>query len=101
MLIADLLGLVLSIVVVRGIWRLVGGVIEGLSGTSGQAGAQGRTPFGPRDRGGVPAQGVQMVRDPVCGTYVVPNRALSLGDGSRQVFFCSPDCRDRFRARTA
>ena len=45
------------------------------------------------------ARGVQMVRDPVCGTYVVPDRALALTDGSGPVFFCSADCRDKYRAR--
>jgi len=42
-----------------------------------------------------------MVRDPVCGTYVIPDRAVALSDGSGQVFFCSTNCRDKYRARTA
>ena len=40
-----------------------------------------------------------MVRDPVCGIYVVPDRALSLAHGSGPVYFCSADCRDKYRAR--
>jgi hypothetical protein len=35
----------------------------------------------------------------VCGTYVVPSRALALADGSRQLFFCSAGCRDAYQAR--
>jgi YHS domain-containing protein len=42
-----------------------------------------------------------MVRDPVCGTFVVPDRAVRLTDGREPVFFCSTACRDKFRARTA
>jgi YHS domain-containing protein len=48
----------------------------------------------------VPQSGVQMVRDPVCGTFLLPDRALTLGDGRTQVFFCSDACRDKYR-RTA
>jgi YHS domain-containing protein len=51
--------------------------------------------------GSAPARGIQMVRDPVCGTFVVPDRAVALADGSRQVYFCSANCRDKYRARTA
>ncbi len=71
----------------RAFWRLMDGVVEGLSGV-------------PRSRRpDVPARGVQMVRDPVCGTYVVPDRAVALTDGAQQVFFCSAACRDKYRAR--
>ena len=93
MLIEDLLWLVLSAVVVRAIWRLVDGVFAGMNG-------QGRSAGQPRgSTSGPPAHGVQMVRDPVCATYIVPDRALFLTDGSRQVFFCSTACRDAYRAR--
>ena len=91
MLFVDLLWLILSVVVVRAAWRLIDGVMEGMSGQSSR----------PRQRqgGGVPAQGVQMVRDPVCGTFVLPSSALVVADGSRRVFFCSATCRDKYRAR--
>jgi hypothetical protein len=76
---------ILSIVVARAFWRLVDGVIAGLSGqpsaTSGEI------------------RGVQMARDPVCGTYVVPERAIAMNDGRQQVFFCSTGCRDKYRAK--
>ncbi len=42
-----------------------------------------------------------MARDPVCGTYVVPERAVTMADGPRLVYFCSTACRDKFRARRA
>jgi YHS domain-containing protein len=90
MVLLDLLLLVLATVMARAVWRVVDGVREGLSGRA------------PRRQGGnVPARGIQMVRDPVCGTYVIPDRAVALADGSRRVFFCSANCRDKYRARTA
>jgi YHS domain-containing protein len=69
----------------RTFWRIVDAFVEGMTG-------QPRHPQ-------VPQQGVQMVRDPVCGTFVVPDRALSIVDGRTRQFFCSERCRDAFRAR--
>ena len=77
--------LILSIFVARAFWRMLDGIIEGYSG---------RTPRSNLSRG------VQMARDPVCGTFVVPDRAVAITDGRRQVFFCSVVCRDKYRAQT-
>lgn len=77
---------ILYILVARAVWRLVGGIVDGLTG---------------QPRQGVPERGVHMVRDPVCGTYVVPERAVAISDGRAQVFFCSTACRDTYLARTA
>jgi len=77
--------LILLTFVARAFWRLVDGIF---AGTSGRA---------PR----VPRSGVQMVRDPVCGTFVVPDRAIVLTDGSRRLYFCSARCRDQYRAQTS
>ena len=88
MALLDLLLLVLAIVVARAFWRVVDGVIEGLSGRASRS-----------TGGNVPARGVQMVRDPVCGTFVIPDRAVALSDGSSRVFFCSATCRDKYRDR--
>jgi hypothetical protein len=78
--------LVLVILIARAFWRVVDGIIEGLSG---------------RPRSAVPRRPAPMERDPVCGTFVLPDRAVTLDDGSRRVFFCSAACRDKYRARTA
>ncbi len=78
--------LLLIIFLARAFWRLVDGVIAGMSGQP----TSRRTP--------VPTRGVQMERDPVCGTYVIPERAVALTDGSRRVYFCSTACRDKYHA---
>ena len=78
--------LILFVFIARAFWRLVDGVIEGAGNR----------------RGHVPSRGVHMVRDPVCGTYVLPERAVTLTDGPRHVHFCSTACRDKYQAaRTA
>jgi hypothetical protein len=79
--------LLLAIVVVRAFWRVLGGIIEGATGGS----------LNPRAQ----PPGVQMIRDPVCGTFVVPDRAVTLVDGRRRVYFCSDACRDKYRVPTA
>jgi len=79
----------------RAIWKLLQGVMQGMSGPPNQPRqSQARN-------SGVPAQGVQMARDPVCGTYVVPSHAVAITAGRQQVYFCSATCRDKYRARTA
>ena len=87
MLLRLALFVILAFVVARAFWRLLDGIVDGASG-----GAR---------RGGVPQRGVQMVRDPVCGVFVVPERSVVLADGRERLYFCSDACRDKYRARTA
>jgi YHS domain-containing protein len=75
----------LVIFAIRAIGRLLGGIIDGVAGQSG----------------GAPARGVAMVKDPVCGTFVVPGQALTLVERGQQVYFCSTKCRDAYRTRSA
>jgi YHS domain-containing protein len=55
---------------------------------------------GPRKKPPI-AEGVRMVRDPVCGTYVIPANALAVRDAEGMHHFCSATCRDAFTARAA
>ena len=81
-----ILFLILGIIVARAFWRLVDGIVAGVSGR-------------PLDGSRNVAHRVQMVRDPVCGTFILPDRALVLSVGGNRVFFCSDACRDKYRAR--
>jgi hypothetical protein len=76
---------VLAVLVVRALWRLIGGVVAGVSDQSGRA----------------LHHGIHMVRDPVCGTFVLPDRAITMAEGGASLHFCSATCRDKYRARTA
>jgi uncharacterized protein len=78
---------VLALLVLRALGRLLGGLIVGASGPRpGQS--------GPPDRG------VQMVRDPVCGTFLPPANAVSLTErGGAVHYFCSDRCRESYKAR--
>ena len=81
-----ILELLLIVIIARTFWRVVGAVIEGLQG--GPAGAS--------DRRGV------LVRDPVCGTFILQDRAVAAMRSGQAVFFCSEACRDQYsRGRSA
>jgi len=71
---------VLVLLVARAFWRVVDGILDGARGDS-------RHPTS-----------VKLVRDPVCGTYVSPGTALSVTAGGATHYFCSEECRARYRA---
>ena len=70
--------LILIAVVLRSAYRFLEGVIEGATG--GEAATARRQVSG------------HMVRDPVCGTYVVQGRALTAIRGQQTAWFCSARC---------
>ena len=79
-----LLQILLFLAVVRAVWRLARGVLEG-------AGYQ-------RVETGMKA-GVKLVRDPNCGTFVSPSRAPAMRTGSETLYFCSEKCRREWERR--
>jgi hypothetical protein len=80
---------ILLILVIRAASRLWRGMAAGIAGSAYRTTA----------RGGPARPAVQMVRDPVCGTFVVPERAVTLSAGQQLLHFCSTTCRDTYRAR--
>ena len=80
-----LLLFLLFLLILRAVWRLLGGIIHGAVSAGP---ATGQRPAAP------PA--VKMARDPICGTYVVPGKALELAKGRETMYFCSDRCRDEW-----
>lgn len=72
--------ILLILIILRIIWRLVMGPLRR-----------------PRHERRAARKSVPLVRDPVCGTYVVPERAIKAGAGDTAVFFCSEECRTRYQ----
>ena len=83
MILRLLLLALLAFLIARALRTLVRGAIAGATGA----------PPGPT------APPVKLVRDPVCGTHVAPRASLSLASGGSTHYFCSPACRDKYRAR--
>lgn len=84
MMLRVLLFLILAAVAVRAFGRFFAGIAQGAASPPRQR--QGEAP-------------VKMVQDPVCGTFVVPGKALSAASGGATVWFCSEACRDEYRRR--
>jgi len=80
----------LFVVIARTLWRFVDAIVRGASG-SGSASQAGR-------RSGPPAS-VKMSQCPVCGTYVVPGKAISLVSGGSPIYFDSEKCRAEYESR--
>ncbi len=77
-------------VIARVFWKFVEGVVSGATTTT--PGAQGG-----RTRG--MQAGVKMLPCPVCGTYVVPSKALTASRDNQTAWFCSPECQHAWERR--
>jgi YHS domain-containing protein len=84
-MILNLLRVILILLIIRAVWKLVRGVLEG-------AGYR-------RVEGPPPPSGVKLVRDPVCGVFVAPGTALVARSGGQTMYFCSEKCRDQWGRR--
>ena len=82
-----LLLLVLFAVFARIFWRFLEAVVRGASGPA------------PQGRGGGPPSSVKMQQCPVCGTYVVPGKAISIVSGGSPIYFDSEKCRAEYQSR--
>ena len=98
-MVRNVLLLVLTVLIIRAISRALAGVVEGMSSKSQSSQWAGRG-YRAQERGAV-SRSVHRARDPVCGTYVIPDRAVPLSDAGGPLFFCSNDCREKYRARPA
>lgn len=85
-----LLRLILLLVILRAIYMLLRGVWRGVVDAARVPPAEGARP----------TKGT-LVQDPVCGTFVVRERALSARSGGTTQYFCSEDCRRKYEARSA
>ena len=76
---------VLLIVIGRIVWRFMYAIFDGAGMLKGPSQRE-------------PAA-VKLVRDPICGVFVVPGKALTSGSGTATRYFCSEKCRDQWGRR--
>ena len=74
----------LVLMLVRLVLRFAAGLVRGLRGEPRGGRARART-----------GAALDLVRDPVCGTYVPREGALRGRIKGQEAFFCSPGCRDQ------
>jgi YHS domain-containing protein len=77
--------------VARAVWRLLQGIIQGATSSSSGTAA------GPRPAA---RPAMKLTRDPVCGTFVVPGKAVEFVRGRDTLYFCSDACRRLFLEKT-
>jgi YHS domain-containing protein len=82
----------LLLLIFRALGRLIRGIAQGADSASDAGPRRGAS------RPPAPVRGEAMVRDPVCGTYVVPSRAVTAKTPDGVQHFCSDACRQKFLA---
>jgi YHS domain-containing protein len=80
---------ILILAAARFFWRLVEAVMRGAMGP----------PAAGAGRGGGPPASVKMQPCPICGTYVVPGKAISSVRAGAPVYFCSDKCHAEYQSR--
>lgn len=83
-----LLLMVLFMVIARTFWNFVDAIVRGAAGSSGPSNRRSHAPAA-----------VRMQQCPVCGTYVVPGKAISAVSQGVAVYFDSEKCRAEFQSR--
>jgi hypothetical protein len=84
--------LILFVVIAKMFWRFIDGVVSGAMGGAPHGGKRAAP------RGGPPAS-VKMSQCPVCGTYVVPGKAISIVSGGTPLYFDTEKCRAEYQSR--
>jgi len=82
--------MVLFVVIAKMFWRFIDAVVSGATGGAAQS-------RGARKSG--PPVSVKMQPCPICGTYVVPGKAISAVSGGASVYFDTEKCRAEFQSR--
>jgi YHS domain-containing protein len=83
-MILRILQFLLILAVIRALWRLLRGVLEGA---------------GYQQVGGPATPITTLQRDPVCGSFVSPTTAPAIRLGAKTMYFCSEKCRREWEKR--
>jgi YHS domain-containing protein len=87
-----LIGFMLIMSVIRSVLGIIAKSFSGLSHTS----SAGAGPSGPRPSSA--PSGGELKKDPVCGTFISTATAFQKHVHGQTYYFCSTECRDRFKA---
>jgi hypothetical protein len=80
--------IILFIVIARNFWRFVDGLMSGVTGGPPRGGQKSGPPVS-----------VKMTQCPICGTYVVPGKAISLISAGTPLYFDTEKCRAEYQSR--
>jgi YHS domain-containing protein len=85
----------IAFVLIVGVARSVLGIIA--KGFSDIFGAASSGQAGPGPRSAPLPKAEELKRDPVCGTFIAPSTAFQKAVKGQTYYFCSMECRDKFR----
>ena len=87
-----LIGFMLVMSVIRSVLGIISKAFSQLSDTSApQTAASGARPPASPHSGG------ELKKDPVCGTFISAATAFQKSAGGQTYYFCSTECRDKFK----
>jgi YHS domain-containing protein len=84
--------LIASVLVISVVRSIIGIVLKGFADLFHPTAAPRTGPRSPS----VPAGG-ELKKDPVCGTFISTSTAIQKRVGGETYYFCSPECRDKFK----
>jgi YHS domain-containing protein len=85
--------LIVRLVILYAVFRVIRSVLESLfGGRKSQVSTNPKRPIPTVSSGG------ELKKDPVCGTYVSADVAVTKRINGQTVHFCSSACRDKYRA---
>jgi YHS domain-containing protein len=85
--------LIASVLVITVVRSIIGIVMKGFSDLFNPAPPPQKGPSPPS----VPIGG-ELKKDPVCGTFISTSTAIQKRVGGENYYFCSNECRDKFKA---
>ncbi len=88
-----ILYLIVTVLIISVLRSVIGIILKGFSDLFQSSPSTGAA--GPRSPS-VPTGG-ELKKDPVCGTFIAASTALQTKVAGETYYFCSPECRDRFR----
>ncbi len=91
-----ILELIVVVVILTLLRSVIGVLMKIFSATFG-GGASSTAGQTARRPPSVPAGG-ELKKDPVCGTFIAAATSIQKRIGSETYYFCSVDCRDKFKA---
>jgi len=91
-----ILYLLITIFLITIVRAVVGVILKGFSELVSPGHQRRATARGPSD-GEIPLTG-ELKKDPVCGTYTAAATSIKQTFGKETLYFCSPQCRDKYVA---
>ena len=93
-----ILYIIAGVLILAVLRSIIGVVLKGASDFFATPPSPGSNPQGQASRTASIPTAEALKKDPVCGTYLAPSSAVQKTVGGVTYYFCSAECRDKFRA---